>query len=116
MHRVRSKQELEVKLHSLGLLRQRISGSESAQLADAATATQAELEQAKADAESAKQKKADMIKSAKVCCVSADNSCHDIHRICWQCAYKLSKGRQQCLILAHALHPTGMATCVTVMV
>ena len=64
----RSKQEVEVKQHSLKLLQQRISGSESAQMAEAVAATQAELQQAKAAAEAAKQKKADMIKAAKVTC------------------------------------------------
>lgn len=67
----RLKQEVEVKQHSLRLLQERISGSESAQLADAVAATQAELEQAKLAAEAAKQKKADMIKTAKVGCASA---------------------------------------------
>ena len=62
----RLKQEVEVKQHSLKLLRQRVSGSESAQMAEAVAATQAELQQAKAAVEAAKQKKADMIKTAKV--------------------------------------------------
>ena len=57
-----------MKQHSLKLLQQRISGSESAQMAEAVAATQAELQQAKAAAEAAKQKKADMIKAAKVTC------------------------------------------------
>ena len=60
------KQEVEVKQHSLKLLQQRISGSQSAQMAEAVAATQAELEQAQAAAQAAKQKKADMIKTAKV--------------------------------------------------
>lgn len=68
----RLKQEVEVKQHSLKLLQQRISGSESAQLAEAVAATQAELDQAKAAAEAAKQKKADMIKIAKVDCTNDD--------------------------------------------
>ncbi|KAL3152148.1 hypothetical protein ABBQ32_001245 [Trebouxia sp. C0010 RCD-2024] len=61
----RLRQEVEVKQHSLKLLRQRISSSESAQLAEALAATQADLDQAKAAAEAAKQKKADMIKTAQ---------------------------------------------------
>lgn len=63
-----------MKQHSLKLLRQRISSSESAQLAEALAATQADLDQAKAAAEAAKQKKADMIKTAQVSCS------HDMHR------------------------------------
>ena len=62
----RLKQEVEVKQHSLSLLKQRISGSESAQLADAVTATQGELGEAKEAAHTAQQKKADMLKAAKV--------------------------------------------------
>lgn len=62
----RLKQEVEVKQHSFGLLQRRISGSESAQLADAVAATQQELEQAKAAVDAAQQKKTDMIKAAKV--------------------------------------------------
>ena len=64
----RLKQEVEVKQHSLKLLQQRISGSESAQMAEAVATTQAELEQAKAAAQAAKQKQADMVKTAKVTC------------------------------------------------
>ncbi len=59
-------QELEVKQHSLSLLQQRISSSESAQMADAMAATQQELEQAKQAAHTAQQKKADMVTAAKV--------------------------------------------------
>jgi len=55
-----------VKQHSLSLLHQRISGSESSQLADAVAATQKELEEAKEAAAAAQQKKADMLKAAKV--------------------------------------------------
>ena len=57
-----------MKQHSLKLLQQRISSSESAQMAEAVAATQAELEQARAAAQAAKQKKADMVKTAKVTC------------------------------------------------
>ena len=62
----RLKQEVEVKQHSLSLLKQRISSSESAQMADAVTATQGELGEAKEAAHTAQQKKADMLKAAKV--------------------------------------------------
>jgi len=62
----RLKQELEVKQHSLRLLQQRISSSESAQMADAMAATQEELEQAKQAAHTAQQRKADMVTAAKV--------------------------------------------------
>ena len=55
-----------MKQHSLKLLQQRISSSESAQMADAVAATQAALQQAQAAADSAKEKKADMVKTAKV--------------------------------------------------
>ena len=55
-----------MKQHSLSLLQQRISSSESAQMADAMAATQQELEQAKQDAHAAQQKKADMVSAAKV--------------------------------------------------
>ncbi|DBA81803.1 hypothetical protein WJX77_004664 [Trebouxia sp. C0004] len=61
----RLKQELEVKQHSLSLLQQRISSSESAQMADAMAATLKELEQAKQAAHAAQQKKADMVTAAK---------------------------------------------------
>ncbi|KAL0051178.1 hypothetical protein WJX82_003135 [Trebouxia sp. C0006] len=61
----RLKQELEVKQHSLRLLQQRISSSESAQMADAMAATQEELEQAKQAAHTAQQRKADMVTAAK---------------------------------------------------
>lgn len=62
-----------MKQHSLKLLQQRICSSESAQLAEAVAATQADLDQAKAAAEAAKQKKADMIQTAQVSCS------HDMH-------------------------------------
>ena len=63
-----------MKQHSLKLLQQRISSSESAQLADAVAATQADLEQAKVAAEAAKQKKADMIKTAQVSLANAQSA------------------------------------------
>ena len=62
----RLKQEVEVKQHSLSLLQQRIAGSQPAQLAQAVATTQQELEEAKQAALDAQQKKADMVKAAKV--------------------------------------------------
>ena len=63
----RLKQELDVKQHRLGLLRQRIAGSESAQLAEAVKASEQELAEAKEAAAAAQQKRKDMVKAAKVC-------------------------------------------------
>ena len=63
----RLKQELDVKEHGLGLLRQRIAGSESAQLAEAVKASEQELAEAKEAAAAAQQKRKDMVKAAEVC-------------------------------------------------
>ena len=63
----RLKQELDVKQHGLGLLRQRIAGSESAQLAEAVKASEQELVEAKEAAAAAQQKRKDMVDAAKVC-------------------------------------------------
>ncbi len=62
----RLKQELDVKQHGLGLLRQRIAGSESAQLAEAVKASEQELAEAKEAAAAAQQKRKDMVKAAEV--------------------------------------------------
>ena len=62
----RLQQELDVKQHGLGLLRQRIAGSESAQLAEAVKASEQELAEAKEAAAAAQQKRKDMVKAAKV--------------------------------------------------
>jgi diaminopimelate decarboxylase len=57
---------LDLKQHALSLLRQRIAGSESAQLEEAVAALGSELEEARSAAAAAKQKKADMAAAAKV--------------------------------------------------
>ncbi|BDA47769.1 Structural maintenance of chromosomes protein 2 [Coccomyxa sp. Obi] len=58
-------QELELKRHALGLLEERIAGSESAQLAAAVAAAEADLTAAKDAAAAAKARKAEMAASAK---------------------------------------------------
>lgn len=62
----RLKQELELKQHALSLLEERIAGSESASLAAAAAATQAELDEATQAAAAARQRQADLATQAKV--------------------------------------------------
>lgn len=62
----RLQQEVEVKQHSLALLQQRIAGSQSAQLAQAVAASEAELQEASQAAAAAQQKRADMVKAAQV--------------------------------------------------
>lgn len=59
-------QELELKAHALSLLQERIAGSESAQLAEAVSALEADLAAAKDAAAAAKARKAEMAASAKV--------------------------------------------------
>lgn len=63
----RLSRELELQRHALSLLQQRVAGSESAQLQEGADRSAAELAAAKADAEAARQRKADMAAAAKVC-------------------------------------------------
>ncbi|EIE18219.1 RecF/RecN/SMC protein [Coccomyxa subellipsoidea C-169] len=58
-------QELELKAHALSLLQERIAGSESAQLAEAVAALEADLAAAKDAAAAAKARKAQMAASAK---------------------------------------------------
>ena len=62
-------QELELKAHALSLLQERIAGSESAQLAEAVAALEADLAAAKDAAAAAKARKAQMAASAKVSAV-----------------------------------------------
>ncbi len=62
----RLQQQLELKQHSLALLRERIAGSESAQLADALAASEAEEAEARAAAEAERAKKAELAALAKV--------------------------------------------------
>lgn len=63
-----------MKQHSLSLLQERIAGSESAQLAESVAATQGELEEARAAAIAAQQKKQDMHKAAQVSSSSLNSS------------------------------------------
>lgn len=58
--------ELDIKGTELRLLQERCAGSESAQLAEAAAASERELAEATAAAEGARRHKADMAASAKV--------------------------------------------------
>ncbi|KAK9836025.1 hypothetical protein WJX81_006911 [Elliptochloris bilobata] len=57
--------ELELKRHALGLLRERVAGSESAQLAEAVAASEAEAAEADSAAKAARERKAAMAASAK---------------------------------------------------
>lgn len=59
--------ELELKRHALGLLHERVAGSESAQLAEAVAASEAEAAEAAAAAQAARERKAAMATSAKAC-------------------------------------------------
>ncbi len=61
----RQSAELELKRHALGLLRERVAGSESAQLAEAIAVGEAEAAEAAAAAEAARERKAAMAASAK---------------------------------------------------
>jgi hypothetical protein len=61
----RLSQERELKAHALGLLRERIAGSESAQLAAGVAALEADLDAARAAMAAAKKRKADAAASAK---------------------------------------------------
>ena len=65
-HPLRLSQELELKQHSLGLLKERMAGSESSQLAEAVAATKADLEAALAAVGDAQEKKKAMLSTAKV--------------------------------------------------
>jgi len=58
--------ELELQRHSLTLLQQRIASSESSQLAEALTATEAEAEATRAAKEAAVNKRKEMAEMAKV--------------------------------------------------
>ncbi len=66
----RLKQELDVKRIALDLLRGRVAGSETAQLAAAAAETEEKLGEARAAADAARDKKVAMAAAAKVskCC------------------------------------------------
>ena len=57
--------ELELKRHALGLLKERVASSESAQLAEAIAASEAEAAEAEAAAKAARERKAAMAASAK---------------------------------------------------
>jgi len=59
------KQELELKQHSLELLRERIAGSESAQLAQAVAELEGQVQEAQAAAEAAREQKAAMVAEAR---------------------------------------------------
>ncbi|KAK9829006.1 hypothetical protein WJX72_003368 [[Myrmecia] bisecta] len=61
----RLSQELELKQHALGLLQERIRGSESAQLAEAVSTTEAEMAGASTAAEAARERKKAMVAAAK---------------------------------------------------
>ena len=66
LHSRRLQREAELKAHALGLLCERIAGSESAQLAAAVAALESELEAARKAAAAAKKRKADAAASAEV--------------------------------------------------
>lgn len=59
-------QDLELQQHNLELLQNRMHGSESHQLAEALTATEAQLAAAQEEAAAAAQKKREMVELAKV--------------------------------------------------
>lgn len=61
--------QLELKRHALGLLKERVASSESAQLAEAIAASEAEAAEAEAAAKAARERKAAMAASAKACAV-----------------------------------------------
>ena len=69
----RLKQELDLSSHALGLLKERIQGSESAQLAEALAATEAQLQEATAAAATAREQKAAMVAAAKVTAAFAES-------------------------------------------
>lgn len=62
----RLSQELELKQHALALLKERMAGSESAQLADTVATLEAELAGEEEAAKKAKEAKESMVTSAKV--------------------------------------------------
>ena len=59
-------QELELKQHALALLKERMAGSESAQLADTVAALETELAGEEEAAKTAKETKESMVATAKV--------------------------------------------------
>ncbi len=65
-HLRRLKQELEMKRVALELLRGRVEGSESAQLAAATAETEVKLGEARAAADAARKKKSAMARAAQV--------------------------------------------------
>ena len=62
----RLSQELELKQHALALLKERMAGSESAQLADTVATLEAELAGEEEAAKTAKEAKESMVATAKV--------------------------------------------------
>ena len=86
--------ELELKRHALGLLKERVASSESAQLAGAIAASEAEAAEAEAAAKAARERKAAMAASAKASSV-------------------LSTGMESLgCVLLHAVHKHVGGTCI----
>lgn len=99
-------QELELKQHALALLQERIAGSESAQLAEAVAALEADLAAAKAAAAAAKERKAQMAASAKVA-TSPKDRCQDRLVLQW----KLRHRCLTCLIVSEHARLVGANIC-----